>query len=369
MRRYGWVLLIVAAFLIGRWFASQPGIGPSGGNAAGQVVSRPITPRGELDADEKKTVELFRQASPSVVHITSVVRQADIFSLNILEIPQGTGTGFIWDERGHVVTNFHVISEADVAEVTLADHSTWRAKVIGIAPDKDLAVLRIDAPRDRLRPIPLGTSDDLLVGQKVFAIGNPFGLDQSLTTGVISALGREIESMTGRTIKGVIQTDAAINPGNSGGPLLDSAGRLIGVNTAIYSPSGAYAGVGFAIPVDTVTWVVPQLIAYGKLIRPTLSISAAPDAWLRRLGIEGVMVAAVQPGSAADRAGLRPMRRSRDGWILLGDIIVAFNGKPIRSVRDLLNALDECQVGQTVVLTVLRDKQKIELSVMLEAES
>jgi S1-C subfamily serine protease len=298
-----------------------------------------------------------------------VVRQADIFSLNILEIPQGTGTGFIWDERGHVVTNFHVISEADVAEVTLADHSTWRAKVIGIAPDKDLAVLRIDAPSDRLRPIPLGTSDDLLVGQKVFAIGNPFGLDQSLTTGVISALGREIESMTGRTIKGVIQTDAAINPGNSGGPLLDSAGRLIGVNTAIYSPSGAYAGVGFAIPVDTVTWVVPQLIAYGKLIRPTLSISAAPDAWLRRLGIEGVMVAAVQPGSAADRAGLRPMRRSRDGWILLGDIIVAFNGKPIRSVRDLLNALDECQVGQTVVLTVLRDKQKIELSVMLEAES
>ncbi len=213
---------------------------------------RPIAPRGELAADEKSTIALFRQASPSIVHITAVSVARDLFTLNLLQIPEGTGSGLVWDDTGNIVTNYHVIQNAGAAQVTLADQSTWKARLVGIAPDKDLAVLKIDAPKSRLRPIPIGTSKDLQVGQSAFAIGNPFGLDQTLTTGVVSALGREIESVTRRPIQGVIQTDAAVNPGNSGGPLLDSAGRLIGVNTAIYSPSGASVGIGFAIPVDTV---------------------------------------------------------------------------------------------------------------------
>ncbi|MBI2534151.1 MAG: trypsin-like peptidase domain-containing protein, partial [Deltaproteobacteria bacterium] len=201
-----------------------------------RAAPRKIAARGELSAGEKSTIALFREASPSVVHITAIAVQRDLFTLNLYQIPEGTGSGFIWDNSGNIITNFHVIQNADAAQVTLADQSNWKARRVGVAPDKDLAVLRIDAPANKLRAIPVGTSKDLQVGQSVFAIGNPFGLDQSLTTGVISALGREIESVTRRPIQGVIQTDAAINPGNSGGPLLDSAGRLIGVNTAIYSP-------------------------------------------------------------------------------------------------------------------------------------
>ena len=212
---------------------------------------RPIAPAGDLAADEKATISLFKQSSQSVVHITTATLGRD-FALNIEEIPRGSGSGFLWDEKGHIVTNYHVVENSNRFKVTLADQSTWDAVGIGAAADKDLAVLRIDAPAERLRPLLVGTSADLEVGQKVFAIGNPFGLDQTLTTGVISGLGRQIQSRTGRTIDGVIQTDAAINPGNSGGPLLDSRGRLIGVNTAIFSPSGTSAGIGFAIPVDTV---------------------------------------------------------------------------------------------------------------------
>src|SRR5204863_2188533 len=195
------------------------------------------------------TINLFRQASPAVVNITAIGVERDLFTLNLYQIPQGTGSGFVWDTNGDIIINFHVIQNADAAQVTLADQSNWKARVVGVAPDKDLAVLRIDAPGNRLRPIPIGTSKDLQVGQKVFAIGDPFGLDQTLTTGIVSALGRVIPSVTGHLIEDVIQTDAAINPGNSGGPLLDSWRRLIGVNAAIYSPSGAYAGIGFAIPV------------------------------------------------------------------------------------------------------------------------
>ena len=233
-----------------------------------KAIPRAVSPRGELWPDEKSTIGLFRQASPAVVNITAIGVQRDLFTLNLYQIPQGTGSGFVWDTKGNIITNFHVIQNAAVAQVTLGDQSNWKAQVVGVAADKDLAVLRIDAPAERLRPIPLGTSKELQVGQSVFAIGNPFGLDQSLTTGVISALGREIDSVTRRPIQGVIQTDAAINPGNSGGPLLDSAGRLIGVNTQIYSPTGASAGIGFAIPVDTVNRIVPELIRSGKIIRP-----------------------------------------------------------------------------------------------------
>lgn len=225
------------------------------------AVPRAITPRGDLAQDEQTTIDLFRNASPSVVYITTVALRTDRYSLNLFEIPRGTGSGFVWDDEGHIITNFHVIRGASAARVTLADHTTWEARPAGTAPHQDLAMLHINAPRHRLRPLAIGTSSGLQVGQKVFAIGNPFGLDQTLTTGIISALGREITSGTGRTIRGVIQTDAAINPGNSGGPLLDSAGRLIGVNTAIYSPSGSSAGIGFAVPVDTVNQVASQLLS------------------------------------------------------------------------------------------------------------
>jgi S1-C subfamily serine protease len=335
-------------------------IGPSA------AAARSVTPRGDLTPDERATIELFRTASRSVVYITSLAVRRDLFTLDLHRIPRGTGSGFVWDRKGHIVTNFHVIQGADAARVTLADQSTWDAKLVGVAPEKDLAVLRVDAPQEKLFPIPIGASHDLLVGQKVLAIGNPFGFDQSLTTGVISALGREIESVARIPIRDVIQTDAAINPGNSGGPLLDSSGRLIGVNTAIYSPSGAYAGIGFAIPVDVVNWVVSDLIVHGKLVRPALGVEAASAQLAARLGIEGVLILNVQPGSGADEAGLRPTIRDARGRIRLGDIIVALDGEPIRSFNDLLLALEKKRAGDRVTVTILRDGKRRKVDVVLQ---
>jgi S1-C subfamily serine protease len=282
-QRSAWFCLILAValsaaglfFFKASWVRSASLFDP-------RAAPRAVNPRGELLSDEKSTITLFRQASPSVVNITAIGVERDLFTLNLYQIPQGTGSGFVWDTNGDIITNFHVIQQADAAQVTLADQSNWKARIVGVAPDKDIAVLRIDAPANRLRPIPIGTSKDLQVGQSVFAIGNPFGLDQTLTTGVISALNREIESVTRRPIQGVIQSDAAINPGNSGGPLLDSAGRLIGVNTAIYSPSGTSAGIGFAIPVDIVNRIVPELIRSGKVTRPGLGIQIANEPPLGR---------------------------------------------------------------------------------------
>ena len=334
--------------------------------AASALPTRPVTPRGPLDADEASVVNLFKGATGSVVYITNIALARDAYWLNEAEYPQGAGSGFLWDEDGHVVTNFHVISNADVAEVTLSDHSTWKARFVGAAPDKDIAVLRIEAPKAKLRPIPLGTSKDLQVGQRVYAIGNPFGLDQTLTTGIISALGREIQSITRRPISGVIQTDAAINPGNSGGPLLDSAGRLIGVNTAIYSPSGASSGVGFAVPADVVAAIVPQLIKHGKVVRPGFGINIADDSILRRAGLAGVLIRDVAAGSAADQAGLLPTRRDRYGRVLLGDVIVAVDGKETPDSDDLYRILDAKTVGQTVKVTVLRDGRRREFTVRLQ---
>jgi S1-C subfamily serine protease len=329
--------------------------------------SRQVTARGELTAVEKSVSALFEEATPSVVYITSVTLRRDFFRLNVMEIPSGTGSGFVWDDRGNIVTNYHVIRGANRAEVTLADGSTWEASLVGYAQEKDLAVLHIEAPRSRLRPIPLGTSLDLKVGQTVLAIGNPFGYDQTLTTGIVSALGREIEAVDGTPIRNVIQTDAAINPGNSGGPLLDSAGRLIGVNTAIVSPSGGYAGVGFAIPVDTVNWVVPQLIAHGRVQRPTLGVDLASDHITRRSGIEGAIVTHVAKGSGADRAGIRPVYRDRRGRIVVGDVIVAVEGEPVRSGGELGLALEKHKEGDTVTVTVEREGSEKDLKVKLGA--
>ncbi len=332
-----------------------------------RAAPRPVTSRGELLSDEKSTITLFRQASPAVVNITAIGVERDLFTLNLYQIPQGTGSGFVWDTRGNVITNFHVIQNADAAQVTLADQSNWKARVVGAAPDKDLAVLRIDAPANRLHPIPIGTSKDLQVGQSVFAIGNPFGLDQTLTTGVISALNREIESVTRRPIQGVIQSDAAINPGNSGGPLLDSAGRLIGVNTAIYSPSGASAGIGFAIPVDTVNRIVPELIRSGKIIRPGLGVQIADEQIAQRLGVSGILVVDVVRGGAAARAGIRPTRRDAEGRLRLGDVIAAVDGKKVESPNDLYLLLEKYKVGDAVTLSMLRDGQTVQAKVTLEA--
>jgi S1-C subfamily serine protease len=328
--------------------------------------SRPVMARGELADDETTTIELFQAVGPSVVYITGMTIHKDCFHCRALEIPQGTGTGFVWDENGYIVTNYHVIADSESIQVALADQSVWKGRIVGSDPDNDIAVLKVDAPRRLLPPIPLGTSTDLRVGQKVFAIGNPFGFDQTLTTGIISGLGREITGATNRPIRGMIQTDAAINPGNSGGPLLDSAGRVIGVNAAILSPSGAYAGMGFAVPIDAVNRIVPQLIRGEQIDRPRLGVLLAEDYLVQRLGREGAMVLTVTPGSAADKAGLLAARRNDDGEILLGDLIVAIDGEPVNGTGDLFRIIDSHKVGDKAILTIVREDEKLDVEITLE---
>ncbi|MEN8136041.1 MAG: trypsin-like peptidase domain-containing protein [Thermodesulfobacteriota bacterium] len=329
---------------------------------------RVVVPRGDLATDERKTIDLFKATSPSVVFINSIEVRRGLFSLNVYEMPRGTGSGFIWDGEGRIVTNFHVIEDASRVEVTLSDNTTWKAILVGVAPDKDLAVLQISAPSSRMQPIPVGESGSLLVGQKVFAIGNPFGLDHTLTAGIVSALGREIKAVTGRTIQDVIQTDAAINPGNSGGPLLDSSGRLIGVNTAIYSPTGSSAGIGFAVPVATVNRVVPQIIKYGKVIKPGIGVTLASRTIAEKLGIKGALIINVQPGSNAEKAGILGTTQLLGG-IVLGDIIIAVAGNKVEDYDDLRNELDRYKVGDTVNLIIIRDEQPLEIKIDLEEVS
>ena len=333
--------------------------------------SRPVDPpaladdaasNGTLTAVESHTIRLFEEAAPSVCYITTTQLRRNYFSRNVTEIPSGTGSGFVWDRNGHIVTNFHVIQSANRLQVTLADRTTWPATLVGYAAEKDLAVLKIEAPREKLFPIQVGTSETLRVGQSVYAIGNPFGLDQTLTTGVVSALGREIQSVAGIPIRDVVQTDAAINPGNSGGPLLDSSGRLIGVNTAIYSPSGASAGIGFSIPVDAVRWVVPELIRYGRIKRPSMGVEVRSVR-----SIEGVVVYAVTEGGAAERAGIRPLYLDRYGNVQLGDVIVAVNGQAISAYSDLFLELEKYSPGERIIVTVMRDNERINVPLSLDA--
>jgi S1-C subfamily serine protease len=321
----------------------------------------------DLTAEERRTVEIFRRAAASVVHIANIAVRQDLFSLDVLQVQQGTGSGFVWDTNGHIVTNFHVIDGGDSFRVRLADQSEHSAKVVGYSADKDLAVLRINAPPATLTPLPLGVSQRLVVGQSVYAVGNPFGLDHSLTVGVVSALGRELRSSSGRKIYDVIQTDAAINPGNSGGPLLDSSGRLIGVNSAIYSPSGASAGIGFAIPVDVVKRLVPQLIARRRPVVPGIGIVALPESIAERNQLEGVVVQEVAPGSPAARAGLEGLRRARGGGFYVGDRIVAVNGKLVQSLDDLTHIFEQHGVGAIVELTVVRGGEKHKVKMPLVA--
>jgi S1-C subfamily serine protease len=315
---------------------------------------RQIASAAGLDAEEQSTILLFENAQASVVYITSSSVERDSVSMNLFEIPQGAGTGFVWNSQGYIVTNFHVIQNAQVARITLSDQSTHHARLVGAEPDKDIAVLKIDAPPGKLTPIAVGISRDLRVGQRVFAIGNPFGFDHTLTTGVISGLGREIQSVTNRPIHGVIQTDAAINPGNSGGPLLDSSGRLIGMNTAIVSPSGAYSGIGFAVPVDTINRIVPQLIKSGFVKRPGLGIRLIESDLARRQGVVGAIIANVLPGSPAASAGLEGVHRTELGSIEIGDTITEIDGQSVFDGNDLLRVLDERAPGETVTLTINR---------------
>ena len=330
---------------------------------------RPVAQRPDdrLGADEQVTIDAFSKFSRSVVHITSLETRRDRMTLDVSEIPQGTGSGFVWDQDGHIVTNYHVVQMGDRASVTLNDNSTYPATIIGVAPDKDIAVLRIDAPPQKLLPLPVGQSSTLKVGQKVLAIGNPFGLDQTLTTGVISGLGREIKSVSGRPIQDVIQTDASINPGNSGGPLLDSSGRLIGMNTAIYSPSGANAGIGFAVPVDAVNSIVPQLLKYGKLIRPGLGLSLLSDNFSMRQGIDGVVIKSVIPGGAAAQAGIVGLKQVEPGTIRIGDVIVKVDTFDIHAESDLYRALDSHKVGDVIDVVLEAQGHRRTVKVTLQA--
>lgn len=337
-------------------------------NRQASAAPRPVKPRGALLPAEQALTELFKEARQSVAYITSVAYQRELFSFDVEAVPTGTGSGFVWDTEGHVVTNFHVIEGAQELVVTLSDGSLHRASVVGMAPEKDLAVLQLrEAPAAKLRPIPIGSSADLQVGQSVMAIGNPFGLDQTLTTGIVSALGREIQSATRRRITGVIQTDAAINPGNSGGPLLDSAGRLIGVNTAIQSTSGSSAGIGFAVPVDTVNRIVPQLIARGRALRPDLGFEALSRNMTGYFdNPEGIVVLRIRPGSAADKAGLRGITREGRRFVL-GDVILSANGKAMREMDRLLDLADNEALGSSLKLEVLREGRKLSLALPLES--
>ncbi len=330
---------------------------------------RMVSARGELSQTEKTNIEIFRQASPSVVFITTLSDSINLWTRDITRMPQGTGSGFVWDQNGHIVTNYHVVKNASEVHVRLDDQRSFRAVLVGASPQHDLAVLRLPMPQKLPPPLPIGSSHDLQVGQAMYAIGNPFGLDHTLTTGVISALNRSIGTEEGGTINDLIQTDAAINPGNSGGPLLDSAGRLAGINTAIFSPSGTYAGIGFAVPVDTVNRVVPQLIARGQYQRPALGISV--DERISRLiqqqlGIEGVPILSIEPGSAAAAAGLRAAQIMRNDGIVPGDIIQQIGSYPVSDTESLLDALDNYRIGDKVDIRFSRDGQQLQTTLVLQ---
>lgn len=376
--RLGVVACLAAAVGVG--FAAHHLVSVAGAKDQSSGA-RAVTPRSPLPAAEQAVVDLFKNSSPSVAYIT-VLEEAQTFRTPFGIVRQGEqavgqGSGFVWDTAGHVVTNYHVVSvpspggmrPADKAQVTLADGSKWDAKLVGASPDVDIAVLRIEAPTEKLTPIKVGTSGDLEVGQRVYAIGNPFGLDRTLTTGIISALGRTMDSMSGNEITGVIQTDAAINPGNSGGPLLDSAGRLIGMNTAIRSPSGASSGVGFAVPVDTIADEVQYLLQSDGRPRAVLGITLMDERIAARFGVQnGVPLLEVAPGSGADEAGLRGTRQSRrTGAVSLGDVITQVNGKSITNLLDIRRALRGTSPGEKVGIVYLRDGEEKRADVVLTA--
>ena len=388
---------LLASVLVGDFVPPAAlALAPTQTYASPVPASSAATPRTRyLTAEEHATINLFQKNTPSVVYITNLTQRRDVFTLNIQEAPQGAGSGIVWDSFGHVVTNWHVVAGAAKVNVTFQDQQVYSASVVGYDDDKDIAVLQVEydnpvatgpsgkfggnsglaapspnalrATRENARPLLIGTSSDLLVGQRVYAIGNPFGLDHTLTTGVISGLGREIQSgNTGRPIDGIIQTDAAINPGNSGGPLLDSGGRLIGINTAIYSTSGSSSGVGFALPSDMVAGIVEQIIKFGRVTRPIMGITFAPDAAVEQLGLGGVLVLDARENGPAWRAGVKSTSRDVAGRLILGDVIVSLNGTTIKNSTDLYRTLDKLTVGDEISMTVMRGETKTDLALTLD---
>jgi S1-C subfamily serine protease len=334
---------------------------------------REAAPKTGYDGEEREAIDLFKGAKESVVNVDTVVLRRNRLDMRVEALQAGTGSGFIWDDEGRIVTNFHVIREAIqrrlALRVVLADRSEWKVTVIGVAPEYDLAVIQIKAPASQLKKIKVGTSNDLQVGQKVYALGNPFGLSLTLTKGIISALDREIESPAGQPISGVIQTDAPINPGNSGGPLLDKDGRLIGVNTAIATAQsgGGSVGIGFAVPVDTVNRVVPELIRAGKLLKPDMGITLVDQVRLRRADYTtGVMIATVEPNGPAANAGLQPLSQDRrTGQITPGDLILAINGEEVKGNAEFDRMMNRFKPGDQLKLTVERNEQRLEVTVTL----
>jgi len=373
MRHHRWIVATVAvvasATLV---FVACFGPDSPAGYAGPPRQAEPF----ELKPEEKRIVDIFREASPSVVFISSNVLVRSYFSRSVDEMPYGAGSGFIWDKQGHVVTNFHVVRDYVQREgrgmtltVTMDDQSKYKVEeVVGVYVDKELAVLRIAAPPEKLHPIHLGTSRTLLVGQTTLAIGNPFGLDRTLTVGIVSALGREIQALSGRRISDVIQTDAAINPGNSGGPLLNSSGQLIGMNTAILSPSGVNAGIGFAIPGDIVRRYVDQMIkTKGKVSGAGLGIRPFPDSTAKSLGLVGVLIERVFPDGAADKAGLQGTRFHDNGDLeRLGDVITAIGSDKVSDFDGLRDALEKRAVGDEVEVTVSREGKEKKVKALLQ---
>ncbi len=363
-----WLVLgIVLAWLVLPFFQRIPGSSPI-------AESLKVTPAAAFTNQEERTISVFETASPSVVYITTTDKVLDFWTRNVSERPSGTGTGFVWDKNGHIVTNYHVVEGYKTAKVRLSDQRIFDVDVVGASPRHDLAVLKMRETKEVPPPVQIGTSSELKVGQTVLAIGNPFGLDHTLTTGVVSALGRSIdgEGSTNTTMDDLIQTDAAINPGNSGGPLLDSSGRVIGVNVAIYSPSGASAGIGFAIPVDTVNRVVPQLVQNGRYIRPVLGITMNDEVTGRvvdRLGVQGVLVLEVAPDSPAQKSGLKGTTVKANDELILGDIIQAIDGKLVTNTSELTAAMDKYKLNDTVKVQFLRDgvnQQEVDVKLTMQ---
>ncbi len=364
--------ITVAAYFTAKWLDAQRTPTPLPSTVNSDSEPLPETASSSLEADERNNISVYERVSPGVVNINTTSFVEDFFFGAYPQ--QGSGSGSIIDTKGHILTNYHVIEGASRLDVTLADNTSYPATVVGADPDNDLAIIRIQAPPERLRVVPLGSSRNLKVGQKVLAIGNPFGLSQTLTSGIISALGRPLRSENGRTIENVIQTDASINPGNSGGPLLNSAGEMIGINTAIYSPRGGSVGIGFAVPVDIAKQIIPDLLEYGRVRRPWLGITGTYQLNARlaqRLNLpvsEGLILTGLAPRGPAAQAGLYASDRviQRGGQIIVGDVLIKVGDMPIRSNEDLYRSLREKKIGETIPVTIVRTGQTLTVNVTLQ---
>jgi S1-C subfamily serine protease len=369
------ILAVLVGFLLGGlllwWLAPHLG-GLHGPALNPNAAERQPAPASPPDAEEMEAINVFKGARDSVVTVNTYVLVRRLSSRNVERQATGTGSGFFWDDDGRIVTNFHVVREAVANQgvgvrVVAGDRSTWDARIVGVAPDYDLAVIQAGAPKDKIKKIKVGTSAGLQVGQKAFAIGNPFALSLTMTAGIVSAVDREIESQTDRPITGAIQTDAPINPGNSGGPLLDKDGRLIGVNTSIATPSGGNVGIGFAIPVDTVNRIVTEIIKNGKVLQPDAGVTLVDQRRLRRAGFpNGVMILRVDPGGPADKAGLHGISTDpQTGDVTPGDLILSIDGQAVNANTDFARLVAQHKVGDTVKLTIERDDKKLEVPLTL----